>query len=826
MVPENDMKLSERNWKNGLVRLLAGVHPRLLLLLLIVGIWAFAFREYLLFNRALVSDQFVIDTISFFFPIDYFRISTLLSGTFPFWSFQVDLGANIYPLLVDGNPFDLIYLLFGQDHFVQAMPVVMLLKFLAAGLFFQAFLERLGIDPLPAAIGALCYTFSGYMVVNSHWYHYSNYAVFAAVFLFCWERWRQEGRWLAMVLVVGLLALKAELQLFQLVCFGAVYLLYRGVRLFGWGRGLFRLSLLLALFFSLGVLIAAYEYLPNLAVLFSSSRVGGVVDRASISTLLLQAIQPESGANLLALFGRFLATDMFGAWNGYRGPENYFEFSTLAVGGLAVLLLPLSLRGAGRARQLLWLLPLTTLLVVFFPFLRQALNGFASGTFKYLSLYCGIFLLLPACLSLNRLLRRPERGPLLVVAGWGVVVMFAALLFLFSGTGMAGEPYPAVEKPVFFRALLFAAAYLLLLLSLWRWPKAALIRLLLLVLVVVEMAVVTRGTVHRLQGALDPFFVQRRQYYFDAATAAALAAVRQVDDGFYRIEKGYSDGYLNDALIQDYFGSKSYYGFVAGGIVDFYRNLSLSGQSRRLASYRYGLDKRAALQSLLQVKYFLCRSDAECAGLEGFRQLSVHDGVRVYRNEGLAPFGKVYYRRCPPERFAPLSSADKDALLLQAVVSDRPLPGIDERCRPVGQAGPEAALEGLEWDEENFAGKVTVERPGVLFFPIPFDPGWRLLINGAEAPLLRLNFGFSGALLPQAGNYRLQLAYTPPYLLASILISLAALLVAVLLWRRYPRIGCTGRLHWPAAQRPGPCAAAGDKAAITRGGRPCAQPKE
>ena len=216
--------------------------------LFITAIYCFVFSEYLLFNKSFVFEKFAIDTLSQFYPIEYFRLSKLLNGNFPFWSFQLDLGINVYPVIANGNPFDLIFLIFGPDYFIDAMPVVIYLKYLATGLFFHAFLRKLSVEPIAALIGSLLFTFSGHMVINCHWYHYSNYAVFIALFLYFFELWFQEGRWLPLVLAVGLVALKGELQLFQVGCFSLVYIFWRGYDRFGCSLALVRTFLY---FFSL-----------------------------------------------------------------------------------------------------------------------------------------------------------------------------------------------------------------------------------------------------------------------------------------------------------------------------------------------------------------------------------------------------------------------------------------------------------------------------------------------------------------------------------------------------------------------------------------------
>jgi len=220
-------------------------NEQIFVILIIASLWCFIFQEYILFKKAFVFNKFAIDTISQFYPIEYYKINELLSGNFPWWSFQFDLGTNVYSIFANLNPFDIIYLFFGKDHFVEAIPYVVLLKFITTGLFFHAFLKQLKINSTASLIGAILFTFSGYMMVNSHWYHYTNYAVFTAAFLYYFEIWVQKGRWLPIVLLLGLVSLKGELQLFQLACFGSGYVLYRGVTLFGWSTKIIKLFILL-----------------------------------------------------------------------------------------------------------------------------------------------------------------------------------------------------------------------------------------------------------------------------------------------------------------------------------------------------------------------------------------------------------------------------------------------------------------------------------------------------------------------------------------------------------------------------------------------------
>lgn len=297
-------------------------------------------------------------------------------------------------------------------------------------------------------------------------------------------------------------------------------------------------------------------------------------------------------------------------------------------------------------------------------------------------------------------------------------------------------------------------------------------------------------------GALYPFFHERGEKYFREDTRKAVDFIRERDPGFFRIEKDYRDVYLNDALVQNYFGTESYLGFINTGMKDFYDQFKLSTNSPNLNSYRYGLEKEASLQSLLLVKYFLCKDAQSCDGLHGFSLVHVVDGLRIYQNDHVHPFGQVFRRQIGPQFFQQLSLAEKLALVEHTVVSSAVLPGIpqyghdgsgghDEQAVP-SERGANDTFTLTHWDQQHFAGSVDLDQPGVLFFPTPFDRGWRVQVNDQEAELLQLDFGFSGILLSSPGQYTVELRYIPPLLRTGFALTILCLPLALYLRWRYP----------------------------------------
>lgn len=86
------------------------------------------------------------------------------------------------------------------------------------------------------------------------------------------------------------------------------------------------------------------------------------------------------------------------------------------------------------------------------------------------------------------------------------------------------------------------------------------------------------------------------------------------------------------------------------------------------------------------------------------------------------------------------------------------------------------AIELTKFSDRAFAGTVTTTRDGVFLMTIPYDSGWRVKVNGEAVETFAVDDGLLAFNL-DAGEHELSFAYTPPWFVRSLLISLASLLV-------------------------------------------------
>jgi hypothetical protein len=137
------------------------------------------------------------------------------------------------------------------------------------------------------------------------------------------------------------------------------------------------------------------------------------------------------------------------------------------------------------------------------------------------------------------------------------------------------------------------------------------------------------------------------------------------------------------------------------------------------------------------------------------RLLSQVDGVNVYENSGAMP--RVF-------AVGNVRSVASSEAALQAMAA------------PFDPRKTVFVEDGLDAEEPDFSARVQIETmasdeievstelsaPGVLVLTDTFYPGWKVWVNGQEAPLLRANSTFKAVALP-AGVSAVRFAYSPAW---------------------------------------------------------------
>ncbi len=90
-------------------------------------------------------------------------------------------------------------------------------------------------------------------------------------------------------------------------------------------------------------------------------------------------------------------------------------------------------------------------------------------------------------------------------------------------------------------------------------------------------------------------------------------------------------------------------------------------------------------------------------------------------------------------------------------------------------------MENVEWQSDYIAGDMTLTEPGRVIFSVPYEAGWKVLVNGQETE----GTLFGGCLMAfdlEEGSYRFEMKYVPKGAYMGIFVSAVSVAVFIGIW--------------------------------------------
>ena len=777
--------------------------PLVLLTTLLLGMAAFVYQDFLFGGQLFLFLDIGSDTVNAMYTRLVQLAAYVRDEGLPGWSFHQGMGANIFARSL-GNPLEWPLFLMGAESLAYGIVWITVFKVVLGGLFFYLYLRELKLSAYVTLIGGLLYAFSGFMILGGSWYSFSMEALHLAILLYAFERYFRCGSWWLFPLVIGLIAAARPFNLYTFSVFFTFYSVFRFVDVHGlkWQA----LSIFLLRLMGLGILgagLVSFFLFSNILEIVESQRSSG--GAASVSSMLQARPFFSTGSDLYRLteIMRFFSSDLLGTGSNYQGAMNYLEAPMFYGGLLTLLLFPqIFIFLKGRQRWCYATLLVIILLPVIFPYIRYTYWLFSGDYYRILSFMVTIILMLMSLQALHHVLKYKQINLFML---WTTLLLL--LLALFYPYELS-DANAAVKIDVGLAQMvaIFLIVYTILLTLIDRAALHGAILLVLLVAVITELSYFSTITVKR--ASLSEKMFESRAGYNDY-TVETMAYLKEKDSSFYRVEKTYSSGpaehiSLNDAQIQNYFGTKVYHSFNQPNYLRFLESMEFFDNQDPLLARRWinGLIQRPVLLSFASVKYVLIQDERQQALFAqfGYSKLKQINDVIVLENSLVLPFGFTYDRYMTSADFETLGKGDKAIALLNAAVledtdiakleqfdrlslSDLPKSYPPQHYRNDIEHRRAEVFEMESFSHNRIKGSAQVSETQLLFFSIPFDSGWHALIDGQPVRLLRTNIGFTGMML-YAGKHQIELFYHPPYrdlgLLSSVL---AVLLYLFFLWR-------------------------------------------
>ncbi len=628
-------------------------------LIMLIGL--IVFRKFLTFKKLYVFSDIGGDSLYYSLPHLAFWNERFHEGIFSAWSFSIGTGQSVFAMnqwVFD--PFNWILFLVKKETFPFLIGYVVLLKSLVSGLFFQAYLRRMGCASYATLVGGVLYAFNGYLILWGQHYNFSTACVCSVFILWALEGWFQKKKWFPLVFSVFATAAWSYYFFFMIAIFVAIYVQFRIAAMgFSWRTWLKENAKVAALSL-LGLGLACFTLMPAVYTVMKGSRLAWEIP---------SLISLASPSYFLTLLSRFYSThvSMDHPLRHFYDWRNYYEAPNVYTGLLTLLLLPSLWILTRNSRRYLFLCLTVGLLFLSVPFLSGLLNGFSYVSYRWTFLLIPM-LLLGAMKALNLLIEGQRLSSTFLMAlTITLVAVFSALLALASP--IYGWPLTEVWSGFRenFSVILFLVIYLLCLVGIQCPSTKFLAQITLLLMVTLEILVHSNTDVNQ-RVLLDASYVREHQGIFDH-TVAAVTFLNNNDSDFFRIGKSYSGASWNDPIGQYFHGTTSYISLNNSSYLKFLKDREVSYPNLNVTRIPFD---RYQLSTLLGVKYHLATRDSDVPF--GYRPVATFGKLNLYKNEYSLPIGIAFDFYILEEDLKALSPLEKDEISLEAVVlsSDSP----------------------------------------------------------------------------------------------------------------------------------------------------------
>ncbi len=759
------------------------------LLGLILIVCYFVFKDFINLKKVYLFRDIGSDSINIYFPWLTGHSDYLKTESVPGWSFSQGMGQNVFPIWL-GDFFSNFLTYFDKSKIPYGLVFMEILKIFLSGLVFYKFLKEVKLSNFSALIFAALYAFSGFAILGGCWAIFSVEALYVAIILYGFERWLNHKKYFWFVFGIMCLGFLQPFLLLPYTIVLAAYICTRYFDLHEKDNKAFIIFLLKTIgLAAIGVAITAYQLLPDVLQYLESPRVGG-------ESSFFAKLQKQSMFGLATDDLRFTTTfrafgsDMIGTGSNFKGWQNYLEAPLFYCGIFCLVVFP-QFYSSLTKRQKMFYGAITVLfcLPILFPYFRYAFWAFSGDYFRAFSLVIVVFMVMFSARAISYIEQQNKINKVVL----GVTVLLL-LILLYTP---AAQFKPAVNTSLRAFATFFIFAYAALLFGLvGKSTVKSASKITLIALCLFEAAYFSNITVNKRDVVTGKMLKEKIGY--NDYTVESVAYLKSIDKGFFRLNKDYSSGLaihssINDAKVQGFYGTSSYYSFNQKNYIKFLGDLNvIDVKDENATRWAKGLGDRPILFSLASGKYWLSKRTDNAVVNMGFDSIASFGDVKVYKNKFALPFGFTYDKTIGEDDFKKLSPSQKDFCLLRATVignEDKATFASLKQFNLADTAAPMtfdnylANVNELKKDnftiskfsENNIIGSVNVNETKALFFSMPFDEGWSVKVNDQDAKLYRINAGLTGLPINKGLN-KVELTFEPRLKAKGAAISITAII--------------------------------------------------
>lgn len=774
-----------------------------IIILICIVLWKYVKGDFFLLSHGVVSD-----TLRANLPT-YIQMYDGLFVDHNFWSWKMGIGTSMFTHAdVYFDPFVYILFIKGRDGIAAMLVWMMVAKLCAEGCAMGTYLHTLGVKTEAVIISSVMYAFSGYSIIMGYNFALGTILVYVPLAFWGVERWLAQEKKGILLISLCLIAMYSYYFLFSFGLLLAGYVLIRTKQL---GIQVIPKLFTLCILGLLSIGLTLFSILPQLELVLASDRVAGTKDVKMGIELFLPQVRV-----LATSFLRMLSNDICGNrvsseyWGyTYNWNIDYFQ-NSVYISSIAIILLGQLVTGDKRRKKTTFKIILLFSVVILFPIFSYIFNAFATINARWMFIISfaqtvAIALGIDTIIKRGRVLIKPLLCSVFITYILTVVALTVISLDNSGKIVISDNRISHVLWKILYLSIIWFG--FILIAAAQKRMKSYVIRKSVFIIGIVVIVLVDTFANYNMwfstKYAVNSKDMECGKYYGDRSSEV-IADIMQNDTCLFRLTKNFDSVYDddgipsdNDALVQRYYGLKSYNSVNNSNYSAFLKELGVYVANPlsindlvmnkvdpkeivgNTLNYINGVYDRYMLMSYLGVKYYLINNDEELPS--SFEMLQDENGLKLYLNKNYLPIAFINESSIGIEQFEKLREEEKEIVLFQYTVTDETKNSLIKTSeRDVKEIALEKQkafkLQSFRQDELKFS--IDAYTNGYLNLSIPYDKNWHIYIDGQEVMTQKVNIGLLGCEI-SSGYHDVTVKYIPKTFWIGIFV--AGLLFVVLI---------------------------------------------
>lgn len=689
----------------------------------------------------------------------YENLQTMIETSFefnslPFYSWSTFLGNNFWAskLFYYHDIFDYICAI-AKISYNNAIILQVIIKSLIAAASFAMFARYNKYTDKTIIIGSLLFAFSAFSLESMKDPFFHSFYVFLPLYFFMIDRYLKEKKIILYALLVFFLSIMNYYSFYSLSVFTVIYVLYKYYDMNGNFKGIIKSNLLLIFGYIVGVLLASFALVPEAFSILQNPRIG---EKSSL--LFFDSIKPYM--NILSAWIYPTSVTI----NRVNEFESVFKFVTsnntvlnacLWAGSITTILLPQVFFAKNRKHNKILMCIL--ILIMLIPFGSSIMHGFSEPAFRWFQLPTFIFIMI--ILSYLENFKTINMKVLKI----SVLLIIIVLITSIPITGIMNSIHYLDYIKEYFLALIYIIPILLLLYFITKGKKNGV-----MVVTIVELAITAFLSMYG-----NSYFRQFSKEQVEGVNHALqnkgdlnnylLGLEENNDSQFYRIyvdsSSIYWDYSTNLNMQYDLMGLMTYDSTYSPSIIDMNKIIDISSY----LPWSFEI-KDENIIDFLCVKYAVVTDESQLPN-DNYSYVGEFNWLKVYENNNYYNFVKNYSEIITYEQIKDTQDS--------TVIDESIICSIDdyEKLKKYIVEDTTIGAQDVKFSANQLNFNFYSSEESLITIPIPYDNGWKILVNGQVVEKYNVNGGVMGIIVNQGEN-KIEMYFIPEGFKAGVILSI------------------------------------------------------